>query len=82
MNAYVIGNEDKPLPVPEGEGSFVVLRQAMGIIGRVKGGEVPKNTTTQIVPLFTVIAQDRDAAKALLCAKLDEMFDVFEEDEK
>jgi hypothetical protein len=78
-DGYCIGDKSKPLPESEG---LMVLRLGMAFIGRVEEGDVPGNTRGFTLPSFTVIAKDREAAKAYMCEKLDDLLDVVEEDEK
>jgi len=79
MKTKAIGMADGEELSPDKEGSFV-LRQAMGIIGVVKDCKVPDNTISNVVVPFTVIAEDREAAKEYLCELIDNLFDAYEED--
>lgn len=72
--AWVLGNMVKPPSVPERE--WYALRLGMGIVGK---GKFKKGVPKADVPMFAAVVTDRVAAKELVCEKLDEIFDAFEE---
>ena len=71
--AYIIRDGDETLGLPEGQ-KWHLLRVGLGVIGQVE----PEAPTPPfgLLPSFSVIATDREAAKKLICEKLDELFDV------
>ena len=51
----------------------------MGITGRDKCKKnIPKKMIEQYIPIFTVVATDREAAKAEVIRRLDALFDSWE----
>ena len=78
--AWAISDKTIPPTPPIGK-DWIVLRLAMGIMcrNRCKKG-VPQKYLDIIVPLFTMIATDRQAAINEVTAKLNELFNAFEEE--
>jgi len=80
--AYAVSDGIKKTPSlnPRKPGKWIVLRLAMGILGEVPEGKpLPKKMIREIpVPLFTMIATDRDAAMKEISRNVGELFIAWE----
>lgn len=76
--AHSMPNSGVPPRLPKGQ-DWIVLRTGMAIISREKCEKgVSKKAIGQMVPLFTIVATDREAAMAEITARWTDLFDSWE----
>ena len=80
--AYVLADGDVP-PKRLDVAEWFVLRLAMKLVAKDRcEKQVPEEATQVYLRPFTMVASDRAAAKAEIARRLDDIFAVFEEQER
>lgn len=78
--AYAVSDRLGKTPIESRQKkNWFIMRCALGLVGEVpEGSPIPKRCIKQFVPMFTLIAQDREAAMKEIACKVGELFDAWE----